>query len=219
MPVYVVNPRWSPGSKELVFTTKSPDGHDFIHRISAADGTPSWLMSEESADLHDANWSPDGRKVVFAKGGINLKTEKRDLRIVDLETRQVTILPGSDGMWSPRWSPDGRYIAALTNPMMAHVPVFDLQLKRWFDLKVNGEVEFPNFSNDSKFIYFLRYGLDQGLFRISVTGGKEERVVDMTDWHLTGFFGYSMSLDPTDAPLVLHDVGSVDIYALTLEDK
>ena len=42
-------------------------------------------------------------------------------------------------------------------------------------------------------------------------------MVDMTDWHLTGFFGQSMSLDPSDAPLVLRDIGSDDIYALTLE--
>jgi len=27
-----------------------------------------------------------------------------------------------------------------------------------------------------------------------------------------------MNLDPTDAPLLLRDVGSADIYALTLED-
>jgi hypothetical protein len=29
--------------------------------------------------------------------------------------------------------------------------------------------------------------------------------------------GFSMTLDPTDAPLVLRDVGSGDMYALTLE--
>jgi DNA-binding winged helix-turn-helix (wHTH) protein len=63
---------------------------------------------------------------------------------------------------------------------------------------------------------FLLFGLDQGLFRISVKGGKEERVVAMTDWHLTGHYGYSLSLDPTDAPLVLRDVGSDDIYTLAL---
>jgi len=45
------------------------------------------------------------------------------------------------------------------------------------------------------------------------------RVVDMTDWHLTGNFGFGTSLDPTDAPLVLRDTGSDDIYALTLEEK
>jgi len=63
----------------------------------------------------------------------------------------------------------------------------------------------------------VRPGRNQGVFRIPVSGGKEERVVNMTDWHLTGYFGYSMSLDPTDAPLVLRDMGSDDIYALTFE--
>jgi len=41
----------------------------------------------------------------------------------------------------------------------------------------------------------------------------------MSDWHLTGYFGFSMTLDPDDAPLVLRDAGSDDIYALTLEEK
>ncbi len=50
-----------------------------------------------------------------------------------------------------------------------------------------------------------------------MTGGKEERVVDLTNWHFTGYFGFGMSLDPTDAPLILRDVGSNDIYALSLE--
>ena len=40
-----------------------------------------------------------------------------------------------------------------------------------------------------------------------------------TDWHLTGIAGGSMSLDPTDAPLVLRDTGSEDIYEITLEEK
>jgi hypothetical protein len=31
--------------------------------------------------------------------------------------------------------------------------------------------------------------------------------------------GRYMGLDPTDAPLLLRDIGSSDIYALTLEQK
>ena len=63
----------------------------------------------------------------------------------------------------------------------------------------------------------MRVGEDLGVHRIPVTGGKEERVLDLTKWHFTGYFGYGMSLDPTDAPLNLRDAGSDDIYALTLE--
>ena len=212
----VFNPRWSPDAKQILFTIENPAGHYEIHRISSADGSPRWLLSEETGNMTDPNWSPDGTKVVFSRGNLNAP---EDLRIVDLNTRQVTVVPGSIGKWSPRWSPDGRYIAALIYPQINHMFVFDLKLQRWLDLAVNGEVGFPNFTHDSRFIYFSRYAKDQGVFRIPVTGGKEERVVDLSGWHLTGRFVLSLSLDPTDAPLVLRDTGSEDIYALTLERK
>jgi Tol biopolymer transport system component len=219
-PDYVVNPRWSPDSKEIVFTTESPDGRYSIRRISAADGTTLWFVPKQSADTADPNWSPDGTKVLYntAKEQV-INAPSVDLRIVDLKSRQVMVISGSAGKWSPRWSPDGRFIAALLSPQVNHLPVFDVKLQRWFDLPVNGIVEFPNFSHDGKFIYFLRAGQDQGVFRIPVTGGREERVVDLNGWHLTSVFGSSssMSLDPTDAPLVLRDTGTDDIYALTLE--
>jgi hypothetical protein len=31
--------------------------------------------------------------------------------VVDLKTGRVSALPGSEGMWFLRWSPDGRFIA------------------------------------------------------------------------------------------------------------
>ena len=217
-PDHVVNPRWSPDSKEVVFITETPDGHDSIRRVSAADGTPLWLMPGESADMHDANWLPDGRKVLFAKSAGHYITGMGDLRIVDLETRQLSIVSGSDGMWSPRWSPDGRYIAALGG-VTGDLYVFEFATRQWRALHCDGVVNFPNFSRDGRFLYFLRFGRNQGVFRVPVAGGKVERVVNMTDWHLTGSLGFSMSLDPTDAPLVLRDTGSDDIYALTLDEK
>lgn len=216
-PDHVVNPRWSPDSKEIVFTTNNPDGHPSIRRISAVNGASLWLMSEESADMTDADWSSNGRKVLFSRSAAGpLTKESPDLRIVDLDTRQVTVVPGSDGMWSPRWSPDGRYVVAMMGGTES-LTLLDFATQRWRTLPANGQTAFPAFSSDSHFVYFLRFGRDQGVCRIPVAGGREERVVNMSDWHLTGHFGASMSLDPTGAPLVLRDVGSDDIYALTLE--
>jgi Tol biopolymer transport system component/DNA-binding winged helix-turn-helix (wHTH) protein len=213
-PDYVSDPCWSPDSKEIVFVTRTSDLHSSIRRISVVDGTPLWFMSEESADMRDPSWSPDGRKVLFAES----ITRKRDLRVVDLETREVSIVSGTDGMSWPRWSPDGRYIAALRGAT-GDLYLFDFATQQWRILPSGGDVEFPSFSRDSRFLYVLRFGRDQGVFRVPVAGGKVERVVNMNDWHLTGMFGFSMSLDPTDAPLVLRDTGSDDIYALTLEVK
>jgi hypothetical protein len=81
-------------------------------------------------------------------------------------------------------------------------------------------MDYPAWSSDSKYIYFLRLeNGDRGVYRIRATGGKAERVVDLKDWHITGYFTFWMALDPTNAPLLLRDTGSDDIYALTLNEK
>jgi hypothetical protein len=73
----------------------------------------------------------------------------------------------------------------------------------------------PTWSSDSQFIYFLLPWDDPGVFRVRVSGGNAERVVD-----LKGFrFNLWMGLDPTDTPMLICDVGTDDIYALTLEQK
>jgi DNA-binding winged helix-turn-helix (wHTH) protein/Tol biopolymer transport system component len=225
-PDRVINPRWSPDSKEIVFGTITRSGprHQSIRRVSVADGKSLWLMSEESGDMAEPNWSPDGTKVLFAKGlGYAFAPGKRDLRIVDLKSRQVTVLPGSDDMWSARWSHDGRYVVAFHDVAgEGPLQLFDIATQRWRILPVTGGYPaFPSFTRDGRFIYFLRTGPtpERGIYRIPVAGGGEERLVNMADWHLTGFFGYSMSLDPSDAPLVLRDMGSIDIYALILKEK
>ena len=43
--------------------------------------------------------------------------------------------------------------------------------------------------------------------------------VDLKDFSFTGTLGLWFGLDPTDAPLMLRDVSTTDVYALTLEEK
>jgi dipeptidyl aminopeptidase/acylaminoacyl peptidase len=214
-PGYPVNPRWSPDSKQILFTSVTPDGRMETDLISSDGNNAKRLFPD--VETADANWSPDGKRILFDWGPFNGPPEKRDLRILDLNSRQVTTVPGSTGLWSVRWSPDGRYIAAIWKPD-TEMRVFDFKTQRWTALPTRGRfVTFPSFSRDSRYIYFLRCVGNQGVFRIPVTGGNEERVVDGSQWHMTGYDGCSMSLDPTGAPLILRDVGSNDIYALTLE--
>jgi eukaryotic-like serine/threonine-protein kinase len=214
-PMLVVNPRWSPDSKQIVFTDFREKTLE-IYVIPAEGGSARRLLPEEAAGHNDPNWSPDGTRVAY--GRETIPTKELKLCILDLTNRRIETIPGSTGFFSPHWSPDGRYIAGMDRTA-SNLQVFDLKTQRWTTLTANGDVQFPSFSHDSRFIYFLQSGRDQGVFRIPVTGGSPERVADLRDWHLTGLVGYSMSLDPTDAPLVLRDAGSDDIYALTLEDK
>jgi hypothetical protein len=68
-------------------------------------------------------------------------------------------------------------------------------------------------------LYFECWTKDNvGVYRVPFQGGQAELVFDLPEhFRGTGYYGIWMSLDPTDAPLLLRDVGTDEIYALTLE--
>ena len=68
-------------------------------------------------------------------------------------------------------------------------------------------------------MFLLKYTEDPGVYQIPIKGGKEMRIVDLKDVPTTGTYGLWLGLDPTDAPLLLRDTGTSDIYALTLEQE
>jgi hypothetical protein len=55
------------------------------------------------------------------------------------------------------------------------------------------------------------------VLRVRVRDGKVERVVDLKDLPLTGYYGFWFGLAPDDSPLLLRDAGSQDLYSLDWE--
>jgi len=194
----------------------SPRGPFETYVVSSEGGSLQRLLPAENGPHIDANWSPDGRRLVFSTSDSERNgREDYGLRILDVASNKVTPVPGSEGVLSPRWSPDGRYIAGIGKSGEG-LKVLDLETQRWSVLQKEG-LDFPTFSQDSKFIYFDRWV--DGVFRVRVTGGEAERIADLKGFHQTGSVGVWMGLDPTDTPMLLRDAGTEDIYALTLEEK
>jgi Tol biopolymer transport system component/DNA-binding winged helix-turn-helix (wHTH) protein len=158
------NPTWSPDSKRILYSILSPGGHSAIYLVSAAGENPHKLLPQDMADMGDAFWSRDGKRVVFSRS-VTI-TRHGDLRILDLDSGQVSAVPDSANMWSPRWSPDGQYILGMIGDSRAALRVFDFKTQQWSTLPVTGDAEFPSFSHDSRYIYFLRSGRDQGILRM-----------------------------------------------------
>ena len=102
---------------------------------------------------------------------------------------------------------------------MDYLTIFDLKTQQWKDLLRKGPNGFPSWSKDGRFIYYLRSTDDRGIFRVPISGGDEERIVDLKDFRYTGWYSAWFGLDPTDAPLLLRDAGTDEIYALTLEER
>jgi len=212
-PWYPTLLRWSPDGAQILFTDLSSLG---MFLVSTQGGAPRRVLPEGSGVQMDPNWSPDGQKIVFSCSA-GSAFSKGDLRILDLASGHVTTLPGSVGMYSPRLSPNGRFIAAL-DTISFSLKVFDLEAQRWSVLQ-KGDAAFPTWSRDSRFVYFLRVMEDRGVYRVPVSGGDAERVVDLKGFRYTGVYACWFGLDPDGAPLLFRDVGTDDIYALTLDRK
>lgn len=223
-PIEAFLPRWSPDGTQILFTRVANFGstttHNELYLVSAEGGRPQNLLPKDEGLPSDACWSPDGRKIVFASLASTAPGSIGDIRVLDLESYQVTTLPGSAGTYSPRCSPDGRFVAALSHGNRS-LTFFDFETQRWSALPLKGVAGFNNWSSDSQWVYFVLspdHG-DRGIYRIRVKGGEAEQVVDLKGWRWAGWWDSWLGLDPTDAPLLLRDIGSSDIYSLTLDLK
>ena len=126
--------------------------------------------------------------------------------MLDLRTRQVTTLPGSEGCFSPRWSPDGRYIAAISINVFS-LMLYDLQMQKWSEIAKR--VGNPHWSRDGKYIYF------SGVYRVRIADMKREQLASIEGIRLAiGTFGSWKGQTEDEEPLVLRDVGIQEIYAL-----
>jgi Tol biopolymer transport system component len=154
-------------------------------------------------------WSPDGQKICF--GGAPADPNSA-LHILDLKTHQVSNLPDSHGLFSARWSPDGRYLAAMPFASRS-LMLFDFTTQKWQEA-AQMSMGFPNWSKNGDYIYFLHEEDHPSVMRIRVSDRKIEPVADLRSLRQAGLFNVGLSLTPDDSPLLLRDTGSTDIYAL-----
>jgi WD40 repeat protein len=214
-PMKVFQPRWSPDGKRLAFGDAPPHGHSKVYAIPADGGAPEALTSGE----HDENnpmWSPDGNSLVLAYGNL----PDSSIQVLNLRTHTVTELPGSKGIYSPRWSPDGRYVAALSSGD-SKVVLFDFKTQEWEKLGGSGAT-FPNWSKDGKYVFFAGWeaGGAPGFYRVDIATRKTEEVVRFGEaravncvWGTFPWYG----ITPEGSPPIAREAGKQEIYALDVD--
>ena len=209
-PMRATIPSWSPDGKRIAFQAMKPGQPWNIYVISSDGGAPEALWPEKR-DQGRPTWSADGNSIVFSYFP---GPEAADgIRLVNLRTRQLTKLPGSEWLLIPTWSPDGRYIIARHSDHHV-IKLFDLQAQQWTEL-VRSELNWFNWSRDGRHVYFEQHGDRDAVMRVGLDNHKVDEIVSLQNLKRTGAFGsFWFGLAPDDSPMVLRDTGTQEIYAL-----
>jgi Tol biopolymer transport system component len=214
-PTEVGLPRWSPDGRQIAFSSREPGKLWQISVISSTNDQPKQLTSGDT-DYGDPSWSPDGNSLVFGEWASRIRgSHANALHILDLGTRQVRDVPDSAELYSPRWSPDGRYLLAISADFQKLV-LYDFSQRKWEDL-VTKPASYPNWSHDGKCVYFNNaYDRALPVYRICLSDRKLQHVVDLSAAGrlAEGRFGWWTGLAPDDSILATRDIGIEEIYAL-----
>jgi Tol biopolymer transport system component len=212
--------RWSPDGTQIALMAREQGKAWQLFMVAPDGGTPVPLLSE-NRNAADPSWSADGQKIVFGRITDLMGKEDgpRALELVDLKTHEVSMVPGSNGLFSPRWSPDGRYIAAITLDQK-RLMLLDTTTQTWRTLATTSVAD-PVWAADSKSLSFHASQAEmQPIYRASIPDGHLEQVANLASFSGGNTADYFFcGLTPNDEPIVRSRTSTGDIYSLDLNEQ
>jgi Tol biopolymer transport system component/DNA-binding winged helix-turn-helix (wHTH) protein len=218
-PVREYGARWSPDGTQLAFADVQFHRPWKAYVVSASGGDSPRQIAPSNADDVDTDptWTPDGKSIVFSRLGAGGEGEEAIYR-VDLRSGNLAMIPGSNGLRSPRLSPDGRHISAFTRNAKK-LMLFDQN--SWSILAEGEHFGFNEWSPDGKYVYVGKSGGGFGrIVRFRIKDRVSEDVLSLKDFpQLIDPFASWYGLTADGKILLMRDRSVQEIYALTLERK
>ncbi len=211
-------PRCSPDGKQIAFMGSEPGQAWKLYAIPSYGGTAQPLTNEK-VNESDLTWMPDGKSLVYGHMPWlqYASSSESGIEILDMNKRQISSLPGSQGLFSPRVSPNGSYLAALSADSKK-LMLYEFATRKWSQV-AQASFAYNNWSHDSRYIYLEDYSHgDDEIVRVNVQGGPLQRLESVKDVSRgSDPWASWLGLGPDDVPLLMRDQSTQEIYALDLQ--
>jgi Tol biopolymer transport system component len=178
--LWVHHASFSADGKRIAFMAKEPNSPWKIYWVPA-EGGALHKLDVPITNQADPNWAPDNQSIIFGQPPRYYAEPDapRAIYIHNLQSGSVSKLPGSEGWFSPRVSPDGHRLLALS--IDEHrLALYDFTNSEWRILVENPEkrLGIPSWSPDQEWACVNTfYGKNLSLLRVRVRDGKSEEVL------------------------------------------
>ena len=204
-PAQVFAPSISPDGKQVVYINSA----SAICLIGMDGGSPPTIVEKDGSWPH---WSPDGSFLVFMDRG--------HIQILDLRAGRSSLVPGPAGLLNPQWVGDGRLVAGTQD--FTKLMVFDVRTQQWSELvsfTAPGYLVNWVHSPDYKSVDYITGGTDPMLWNVRLADRRVETITSLKGLRrATGPSGNTeISVAPNGSPVFTRDIGTQEIYALTVK--
>ena len=177
--LFVGYARFSPDGKRIAVMAKWPDQPWKIYWVSA-DGGALHELNVPITSQADPNWMADNESIIFGQPPrwFAEPDSPRAIYIHSLQTGSISKVPGSEGWYSPRLSPDGRRLLALS--IDEHkLALYDFATSQWRILvqSPRKRIGSPIWSPDGQWAYVNTYGKNGSVLRIRIRDGITEEIL------------------------------------------
>lgn len=210
-PMEVAGASWSPDGSQIAFGGVAPGQAPRCYVVSADGGAPRPVTGRPAPGIRQwsPSWSPDGTAIAFSESG------RERIQLSELATGQVTEIEGTEGLLGPQWSPDGRYIAAVSR---GDLQLFDMETRQSESLVSGVPVSAYFWGPEGRWIYYVEnflLGPERAMRRISVPDRTTESVASLGRLRATfGITGFWFGITPEGEPTFLRDLSIHHLYAL-----